>query len=193
MEKSTQGEIIAGAGRGSLILAMAGSGWLGWGLSVAQAYNAVVAPIFGTVAIFLWGWSIYAIRTGRDLRRRFPSSSLAEPKFPARPFILVVLAEVLAIVAVILFAASYTRRPDLATDGCALVIGLHYLPLAKIFRAPLLAVLGVLISLWCVVSWALFRSDSLVIAITIGTGILFWAASIAVLLRARSMARAIRT
>jgi len=187
MEQSLQPDRVVGAGRGALILSMAGAGWLGWGLSVAHAYNAVVAPIFGAVSIFLWVWSLHVIRTGRTLRRRLPASSLSAARFPARSFAVVVLAEVLAVVVVILLAAGRAHRPDLATGGCALVVGLHYLPLARIFRAPMLAVLGVLLSLWCVIAWAYFRLDSLVIAITIGTGILFWATSIAVLLRARSI------
>jgi hypothetical protein len=186
MEQGLQPGRVVGAGRGALILAMAGAGWLGWGLSVAHAYNAIVAPIFGTVAIVLWAWAIYVMRRGRALRRLL-SSSLSEPGFPARPFAMVVLAEVFAIVAVILLAAGRAHRPDLATDGCALVIGLHYLPLARIFRAPLLTVLGILISLWCVASWAFFQFDALVIAATIGMGDLFWATSVAVLLRTRSM------
>lgn len=191
MEQPLQPGRVIGAGRGALIIAMAGAGWLGWGISVAHAYNAIVAPIFGTVAIFLWTCSLHAMRTGRALRRQLPASSLSEPKFPVRPFAFVVFVEVLAIVAILL-SAGRAHRPDLAADGCALVIGLHYLPLAKIFRAPMLAALGVAMSLWCIVSWALFRFNSLLIAATIGTGILLWATSIAVLLRARSIARVLR-
>ena len=192
MEHPLQPGRVIGAGRGALIMSMAGAGWLGWGISAAHAYNAIVAPIFGFVAIFLWAWSLNIIRTGRALRRQLPASSLSEPKFPVKNFTIVVLVEVLAIV-VVVFAAGRAHRPDLATDGCALVIGLHYLPLAKIFRAPMLAALGLVMSLWCIVSWILFRSNSLVIAVTIGTGILLWATSIAVLLRARSIARALLT
>lgn len=183
---------VIGAGRGALIIAMAGAGWLGWGLSVAHAYNAVVAPIFGLVAISLWAWSIFAIRIGRALRRQVPASSLPEPRFPTRSFTGLLMIEGLAIVLVILLAAGRAHRAELVTDGCALVIGLHYIPLAQIFRAPKLAALGVLISLWCIVSWLLFRSSTLVIAVTAGTGILMWGTAIALLLWTRPAARALR-
>lgn len=175
-----------------MILAMAGAGWLGWGLSVAHAYNAVVAPVFGLVTIALWAWSIFAMRTGRALRRQAPVSSLLEPRFPARPFTIVLIIEGLAIVLVILLGAGQAHRADLVTDGCALIIGLHYIPLAQIFRAPKLAALGVLISLWCIVSWVLFRSGTLVIAVTAGTGILMWGTAIALLLWTGPAARALR-
>jgi hypothetical protein len=183
---------VVGAGRGSLILAMAGAGWLGWGLGVAQAFNAVVGSIFGAVAIFLWGCSIGAMRTGRTLRRQLPPSSGPEPRFPTKPFILVVLVEALAI-ALVLLGAAYFHRSDLAVLGCALVVGLHYLPLAKIFRAPILAFLGILTAIWCAFSWVLVRSNALVVAVTIGTGVLMWAASIATLLRARQLTRSLRS
>src|SRR5579872_2836495 len=192
MDKSAQAEFVAGAARGALVTALAGAGWLGWGLGVAQAYNAVVGSIFGAVALFLWIWSVYTIRTGRALRRRFPAPSLSAFKFPTRPFTLVVLTEAFAIL-VVLLAAARVHRTDLAALGCALVIGAHYLPLAKIFHAPILAVLGVLITLWCVLSAALFRSSPLVVAVSIGTGSLLWAASIATLLRARSIAHSLRS
>ncbi len=193
MAQSLQPTHVIGAGRGALILAMAGAGWLGWGLSVAQVYNAVVAPIFGTVAIFLWVWSIYTMRIGRALRRQLPASSLPQSQFPTRSFVVVLVTEGLAIVLVMLFAAGYAHRPDLATDGCALVIGLHYIPLSRIFRAPKLAALGILISLWCILSWVLFRTNTLVVAVTAGTGILMWATAVAVLLWARSAARTLRS
>ncbi len=192
MEQPLQPSRVIGAGRGALIIAMAGAGWLGWGLSVAQVYNAVVAPIFGTVAISLWVWSIYAMRTGRALRRQHPAPSLPLSQFPTRSFVIVLVTEGLAIVLVILFAAGHAHRPDLATDGCALVIGLHYIPLARIFRAPKLAALGILIALWCILSWVFFRT-TLVVAVTAGTGILMWATAVAVLLWARSAARTLRS
>jgi hypothetical protein len=72
-----------------------------------------------------------------------------------------------------------------------MVVGLHYLPIAKIFRAPVLGVLGTLITLWCLLCWGLFRSDSLVISVALGTGILLWLASAAALLRAREIAQAL--
>lgn len=188
MERPEQGDVIAGAGRGALILAMAGSGWLGWGLGTAQAFNAVTGPIFGFASILLWICSIYAIRAGRTLRRQAPASAAPATRFPAKSFILVALVEALAI-ALVLLAAEHFHRFDLAALGCTLVVALHYLPLARIFHAPILKVSGLVITSWCVLSWVLFKSNALVIAVTIGTGILLWATSIAILLRARRIFR----
>ena len=100
--------------------------------------------------------------------------------------------EVLAVALVILLGAGSAHRPDLAMDGCVLVIGLHSLAMARIFRAPKLAVLGILIAIWCIVCVALLRWNALVIAVTTGTGFLLWVTAVAVLLWAGSAARELR-
>jgi hypothetical protein len=193
MEQTLQPGRVIGAGRGALILAMAGAGWLGWGLSCARAFNVVVAPIFGTVAIFLWAWSIHACAGGGALRRLLPPSSLSASKFPTKHFAIVLMVEVAAIILVIVFVAGHAHRPDLATDGCTLVIGLHYIPLARIFGAPKFATLGILIAIWCIISGVFFRSGALVVAVTTGTGTLMWGTSAAILLWAHSAARPLRS
>jgi len=38
-----------------------------------------------------------------------------------------------------------------------------------------------------VLCWSLFRSNALVISVTVGTGILLWAASVSALFRARTI------
>jgi len=86
-----------------------------------------------------------------------------------KPFWLVVVMEVLAIFFVSILAYRLHRH-DLATDWCAIVVGLHFLPLARIFRAPHLGVIGMLITLWCLLCWALFRPNALVISAANGNG-----------------------
>jgi hypothetical protein len=164
-------EAVVGLGRGSLVVSMFGIGWLGWGIGLAKAFNEIAGTGFGVLALSLWGCSVYFIRKGRLLRKRFPSPPASARRAILRSFLLVVLLEVLAI-ALVVIVGGYLRRPDLATDWCAMVVGLHLLPLAKIFRAPFQAVFGVLITVWCFVAWALFRSNALVISVAIGTGLL---------------------
>jgi hypothetical protein len=188
---TNRAESVVGAGRGALIEAMFGAGWLGWGLGEAKAFNEFVGPAFGLTAILLWAYSIYMIRSGRKLENRFPAVPDSVRRAIAKSFLLVVLAEVVAIILVFI-VASWLHRPDLAADWCALIVGLHFLPLAKIFRAPRLGVFGILIVVWCVFCWARFRSNALVISAALGTGILLWVASVVALLRARKIAQSLR-
>jgi len=187
-DPSFQAEAVVGAGRGALIVAMFGAGLLGWGLGLARAFNGVVGTAFAFMALFLWAWSIDTIRKGRLLRKQFPPVSASMRRAIRRSFLLVVLIEVV-VLAFVFILSNHIHRPDLGADWAAMVVGLHYLPLAKIFRAPILGILGALVTLWSLLCWALFRSNTLVISVALGTGILLWLASASALLRARKIAQ----
>ena len=191
MDPSFQAEAVIGAGRGALIVAMFGAGWLGWGLGQARAFTGFVGPAFGFIELFLLACSIYVIRKGRLLRKQYPSMLSSTRHAIRKSFLLVVFTEVVGLLLVWLLA-NRLHRPDLATDWCAMIVGLHFLPLAKIFRAPHLGVIGILMTLWCVVCWSLFRSNALLISVTVGTGILLWAASVSALFRARKIAHSLQ-
>jgi hypothetical protein len=161
---SSQAQAVLGAGRGALVPAMFGSGWLGWGLGEAKAFNGFVAPTFGFTALILFASSIYVIRTGRLLRKKYPAALTSTQRTTRKRFLLIVLIEFLAI-AMLSILANRLHRADLATDWCAMIVGLHFLPLAKIFRAPHFGIIGVLMTLWCALCWALFRSNALIFSL----------------------------
>jgi hypothetical protein len=192
MDRSLQAEAVIGAGRGALIGAMFGAGWLGWGLGNAEAFNGFVGPMFGFLALFLLAFSIYFIRKGRLLCKQFPASDDSRRRTVLKWFVLVGLVEVLAI-ALVSLLANRLHRADLATDWCAMIVGLHFLPLARIFRAPNLSLLGVLMILWCVLCWVLFHASTISISASIGTGILLWGTCVATLFRARRIANSLWT
>jgi len=191
VDPSFQAEAVVGAGRGALVVAMFGAGWLGWGLGVARAFTGVVGPVFGLIELFLLARSIHAIRKGRKLRKQYPPIPASTRRALQKSFWLVVLAELIALFLVTTLA-RVLHRLDLAPDWIAMVVGLHFLPLAKLFRSPQLGVIGILITLWCVLCWSLFRSDALVISVTVGTGILLWTASVSALFRARKIELSLR-
>jgi len=191
MDPSLQAEAVIGAGRGALIVAMFGAGWLGWGLGQARAFNGFVGPAFGFIELFLLACSIYVIRKGRRLRKQYPPMPASTRQAIRKSFCLVVLMEVVGL-SLVWILANRLHRPDLATDWCAMIVGLHFLPLAKIFRALHLGVIGILLTLWCLLCWSLFRSNALVISVTVGTGILLWAASVSALFRARKIVHSLQ-
>lgn len=187
MDDFSRAEAVIGAGRGALIVAMFGSGWLGWGLGSAKAFNGLTAPTFGFTALILFACSIYFIRKGRLLRRECPAVVDPARQTVRKWFLLVVLIEVLSI-ALVVILATRLHRADLATNWCAMIVGLHFLPLAKIFHAPHLIFRSILMTLWCLLCLALFRSNALVISTSLGTGVLLWGGCIFALLRARRIA-----
>ena len=192
MDPLFQADAVIGAGRGALISAMFGAGWLGWGLGNAKAFNGFTAPTFGFTALFLFACSIYFIRKGRLLRKQCPAAAASRRHSILKWFLLVALIEVLAI-ALVAMLANRLHRADLATDWCAMIVGLHFLPIGKIFRAPQFGVLGILMILWCVVSWVLFQSSAIAISASIGTGILLWGSCVISLFRVRRIAQSAST
>jgi hypothetical protein len=190
MIPSLQAQAVIGAGRCALIVAMFGAGWLGWGLGGAKAFNGFVGPLFGFLVLGLLVCSARVIYRGRLLGKKFPAVDASTRQTMLKWFLLVALFEALAIVLASILA-NRLHRADLATDWCAMIVGLHLLPLAKIFRAPNLAVAGVLMVFWSVLCWALFRSDAIAISASLGTGILLWCTCVSALLRARRIARSL--
>jgi hypothetical protein len=189
IDLSFQAQAVVGAGRGALVEAMFGAGWLGWGLGEAKAFNGFTGPMFGFMTLLLLACSIFVLRRGRLLRKKYPAVG-ASTRTTLKWYLLVVLMEILGVLLVMSLANRF-HRADLGTDWCAMVVGLHFLPLAKIFRAPHLVVLGILMTLWCALCWVLFRSNALVISVSLGTGILLWGSCVFALLRARRVIRSL--
>ena len=192
MNPSFKAEAVVGGGRGALIGTVFGWVWLGWGLGDARAFKGFVGPAFGLITLFLVACSIYAIRKGRQLRKQYPPVPSAKRKAVQKSFFLVVLLEVLAI-SLGWIVAWRIHRPDLGADWMAMVVGLHFLPLARIFRASSYNVIGGLIAAWSVLCWTLFRSNALFVSVGIGTGVLLWSSSIVSLLRAHKVARSLQS
>lgn len=72
MDRFFQADSVLGAGRGALVSAMFGAGWLGWGLGEAKAFTGYVGLVFGLMELGLLGCSIYVVTKGRRLRKCYP-------------------------------------------------------------------------------------------------------------------------
>jgi hypothetical protein len=190
VDPSFQAQLIFRSGFGALVGGMFGMGWLGWGLGTAHAFTPTVIILFDVFGILLLGYSIYFIRKGRSLRRNYPASSNTLTRRMKKQFIVVVVLECTAIAILGTIAYAF-HRSDLAPVLAATVVGLHFLPLGKIFRQARYYFWGIAITLWCGVCAILFRSNSLVAWSNIGTGVLLWANCAHGLLRARGILRSL--
>lgn len=187
LERARLAETLLGAGRGALVMAMFGAGWLGLGLGAAGAFNALTGPLFGCTELFLLVCSATLLGSGRVLAKRYPLPP-GEQRPVLRAFLVLLAAEVVAILLASTLAGRL-GRPDLVFDWCALVIGLHFFPLARIFRTPQMAVLGIALTLWSVLCLVIFRGNALTIAVSVGTGALFGVRCAASLVRGWGMRR----
>jgi hypothetical protein len=74
---------------------------------------------------------------------------------------------------------------DLLALGISLVVGAHFIPLARLFRFPLYCVTAIAILVCDFVSLAIFKADAITVAVGIATGAILWMTSIYALARAR--------
>lgn len=142
MTKTAPGETVdnpswgqlKGSARGALICVLFGSAWM----FLAVVFSGHATPIrFGAVAVtatILTFWSVARIRATQ--RFVYSESDLHHWKSFRKLFWIDSAIEWLS-AAVAANILAYYRRLDLIPQVLGVIIGLHFLPLAKIFRQPL--------------------------------------------------------
>lgn len=184
MDASEQAEAILGRGRGAMVSTFFGAIWLGLGLAAAGRFSFWIIIAFSACCLALFAGALSLMRLGRRRRSKNPGRPERNAAI-GRQFMWVLIAEVAAFVA-IGWGCSALKRFDLIALGVAAVVGLHFFPLARIFRAPQYYVTGSAIVIWCVVSWVLFRAYRMDTSAAIGTGAILWLAGAYGLISARA-------
>jgi hypothetical protein len=179
-------------GRGALVMTLFGAGWFGWGLNTANAFTPAISILFILFELILLAYSGFFIWKGRVLQKKYPSSPNPVRKKMNRQFGIVVVLEGAGI-AIAVLIANAIHRPDLIPAWIGIVVGLHFLPLAKIFRAPVYNGAGIAMVAWCVFCWIVFRGERLTALAGIGTGAMLWATSAYIVVRAQKLVWSITT
>jgi hypothetical protein len=166
-------------GRAIGTLVMTGFGvW--WVFAAMSSINGLSSWTYVAVAIIpaaLTGFAIFRLCRLPNL----PGNSSLNAEKMGRNFRIVLIAEVLLIVlAIVLLGRS--GHPDLITASIALIVGLHFLPLAAIFRVPLYYTTGIVMTAWTVICLIFFQSLPRTINVAIGCGVVLWLTSLILLL-----------
>lgn len=125
-----------------------------WGISFAGNAAAFWGPSVTVLALLVLIWSISKVRF---IRKHDTDSSPddSRPSFVfGRSYWIVVTLELLFLFAAVVFSII-AKRPDLIPIAFAVIIGLHFLPLAKIFKMPFFYTLGVAMVVIALVSLAI--------------------------------------
>jgi hypothetical protein len=166
-------------GRAIGTLVMTGFGvW--WVFAAMSSINGLPLRIYVAVAILpaaLAGFAVLRLSRLPNL----PSSSSPTAEKMGRNFRMVLMAEVLLIVLAIVVLGR-SGHPDLITASIALIVGLHFLPLAAIFRVPLYYATGIVMTTWTVICLIFLQSLSQTINVAIGCGFVLWLTSLILLL-----------
>lgn len=178
---------MAGAafGRGIAAIITTGFGfiWLSWGLSVFPALPPAIWVADISVAVVLMAFAIAAVRRGRKMMK---ARGVARNDFwqtRRKRFGIVTLLEVAGCIIVVLLANVY-QQPNWVAVGISLVVGLHFLPLGRIFGIASYYWVGTSIVVWDLLAIFALKSWNLTASAGIATGVILWAAAIYVLVKA---------
>jgi hypothetical protein len=166
----------SGASTGPLILIGFGTAWL---LAANQVANG---PAIGYLVVAVFGTAMVAESLRLDRKTSLTDRLYSGRRWNTRirnQFIIVNVLQYAGI-ALAIFACNFVGQPERIT-GCALaVIGFHFIPLARLFRAPLYYATGVVMAI-CGVLSAWIGTDTSVTTGAFAAGLTLWTTAAIVL------------
>jgi hypothetical protein len=124
---------LKGGSRGGLICTFLGSAWMFWAVVFSGHPTSARFAIVTVPAIALMAWAILRVRASR----RLVSSAADQQHWKAfRKFFWIDSGIEWVLAGVAAFVLSHLGRYDLIPQALGVIIGLHFLPLAKILRTP---------------------------------------------------------
>jgi hypothetical protein len=175
-----------GIGTGATVTAFFGSVWLGWGFSSLPNFSVPEWIAYDIVTLILLVAAIVTVRQGRatvGARSSGPSRFSADA---SKRFMIVAILEGLGCGMVVALTLGL-HRSDLLAFGISLVVGIHFLPLANIFRYPAYFATGTAMVVCDLAAVVMFKGDGITAAVGIASGAVLWITTIALLVRARSV------
>ncbi|WP_051293706.1 hypothetical protein [Pseudoduganella violaceinigra] len=176
----------ASAAIGSLIFSVFGAGWL---IVWSQKTMGRVPVVWGAIALLGLGMLLAAImQFKRNQEAHAAESGSEESKRAAKVFNWVNAGQGIAIF-LALNVANNIGHPEWFIPAFIFVVGLHFIPLAPVFRAPRHYVVGVALMLLALAYPLLAKGGAADPVGCLGTGLILWASAISGLLPARSAQR----
>lgn len=177
MTTTEQPSALRGRAIGTLVMTGFGVWWV---FGAMSSINGLASWIYVVVAI------VPAALAGLAILRLFrlpnlPGNPNAASGNMSRNFKIVLIAEVLLIVSAIVMLGR-SGHPDLITASIAIIVGLHFLPLAAIFRLPLYYTTGSMMTTWAIICLIFLQPPPRTVSISIGCGFVLWLTSLTLLL-----------
>lgn len=174
---------LKGSARGALICVCFGSGWMYWAVVSSGTQSPLWFSFVTLPAIFLTLWAILRIRAFRHLS---PSSAELAHSMRFRKWFWIDFGFEWGLCAIAAFLLARVGRSDLMPQAFGVIIGLHFLPLAKIFTARLFYWTSGIMVVAATGSLIIPRSDLRTVSGCMSTGLTLWASGIVILCRISS-------
>lgn len=174
--------IRLGMSTGAAIMTFFGFVWFGWGLGSLDSM-----PWEGWIALYVCGLSLLflSVRAIRGARKQLVSLSGSVPRMEnGKQFGLVSAAEFVGCgIAVAICYAQH--RIDLLAPAIGIVVGLHFIPLARVFNFAGYYAIGASIVAVSVCAMILFSGDAVAAATGTAIGAILWLTAVYALVAPR--------
>lgn len=171
---------LKGGARAALICATFGSAWMYWAVVFSGSQSPVWFSIVTVPAVVLTLWAILRVRAFRHLA---PSPAEAAHWMRFRKFFWIDSGIEWGLGVIAVFVLARAGRSDLIPQVFGVIIGLHFLPLAKIFEAYLYYWTGTIMVIAAIGSLVIPRSDVRSIAGCAAIGLILWLTGLVILRR----------
>lgn len=173
---------ITGAAFSVMMMTLFGTAWLAWGLHSMQADSPwlIAALVLPAIALLVPGFGMFQL--GRRATKRAAPLTADQKRAQrqmGRTYGIVVGAEGLLIFLAVNVLTNLHLDPYIMT-AVAAIVGLHFLPLARLFRVPLYYWVGGVIVADALLSLAL-SSPTREIAVGLSMGAILWLTCVLVL------------
>jgi hypothetical protein len=175
---------VRGAATGALILSGFGAAWALLALKSLAAPPALPLAVASVVALVLVVLSVRRIVTAGRLPRGNDAEMARRGRNTGIAFGVIFTLEgaLIALGAVLLARA---RQPLWIPPMAALVVGLHFLPLARVFGVPLYYWTGGATVAWALLASAIPEPVARLLLLGLGVGIILWVTASVILYRVR--------
>jgi len=176
MQRELTANRLSSMATGVMFFAVFGSGWLFWSLIARQEISATTAIAVEIGTLVLLAAAVYIKRQAK----RWPR--VPDDPRVGRAFAWITAIEWTAVAAVAFLCARFHWDAYLPS-AVAVIVGLHFYPLARVFRNPLHYVTGTVLVVWASAAAATVPADRLPGITALGTGAILWAAAVVTLAR----------
>ena len=173
---------LRGRAIGSLFFAGFGALWIGLALYIKEILTAASLSFVALDLAVLLAMACWLLREAN----RFPAA--AEDPEKGRKFNRINIAQWIA-VAVVAFSFARLHIDAYVMCGITAIVGLHFLPLARLFHYGMHYVTGSVLVVWAAASAILVPAEHLQGTSALGTGIVLWVSAFTTLCLAFTLAR----
>jgi len=190
------GAAVRGTASGVFFMAFFGTLWAYTGIMGLQGWGApllLVTAVAIGIVLFIGGVSL--IRASGELANQVSKTALRHGKRTRFWFNIIFAAEGLAI-AITIAISNATHHPELIPVIIAIIVGVHFLPLARLFQVRLYYFTGTLLCLLAIITWLFVPAkvtlgehqiNAFMSVVGFGSALILWGTGLAIWLMGRRL------